>query len=67
MEGYFLFYNNCMKQINYTEEILKKQLMHLYGYSDGAASQIVGMYRCNCELDDLECAISEKDKAVQRL
>lgn len=51
----------------YTEEILKKQLMHLFGYSDGQASSLVGTYKCNCELDDLETVVQEKEKAIQRL
>lgn len=63
----FLFYTNIMEQIKYTDEFIRKELMHYMGYDEQQAAQLVDFYKRNDKLDDLVSVTEEKRKACSRL
>lgn len=50
-----------------TDEILKQELIYYFGYSKDEAEQLVIMYNCNYEIDDLIVVMQAKKESCSRL
>lgn len=53
--------------MTYTDEILKKELMHYFGYSKSESEMLITTYSCLNELDDLIAVVEAKKESIQRL